>query len=216
MAVTSLVMALVFCLPVLPLVAIVLALIVLVSGRPGRGLAIASLLVAPLALVPTVLLFTTDFVEEVRAGFETGLYGPEGDRDESGQISARGQVGIDNLKVGDCVLHMELAADLDPGEVPLGEVTAVPCDQPHRAEVIDVYDLSPDGFENQRALDRKAVVGCMPAFKEYVGVPFRRSELDVLFYSPDLSLGVLAGDSVTCLVSTRKGITETMLAGSRR
>jgi hypothetical protein len=216
MAVAALLMSMVFCLPILPLVAIVLAIIVLVRRRSGRGMAIAALVVAPLALIPSVLLLTTDVVDEFRAGFEAGLRGPEAPRDESGRITSRSQVGVDNLEVGDCVLRMQLAADLEAGEVPLGEVTAVPCDEPHRSEVVDVYDLDPDGFKTQRALDRKAVMGCLPAFKEYVGVPYRRSALEIHYYSPDLALGVLAGEQVTCLVSTRRGLTETMLASSNR
>ena len=76
MAVAALLMSLVFCLPILPLVAIVLAIIVLVGGRAGRGMAIVALVVAPLALIPSVLLFTTDVVDDFRAGFEEGLHGP--------------------------------------------------------------------------------------------------------------------------------------------
>lgn len=216
MAATALVMSLVFCLPFLPVVAMVLAVIVLARRRPGRGLAIVSLVIAPFALLPTVLLLTTDVVADVRAGFEEGMRGPEADRDESGRVIARSQVGIDNLRVGDCVLRMQLVEEVESGETPLGEVTAVPCSDPHRAEVIDVYDLDPDGFTDQPALDREAVTGCLPAYKDYVGVPYRRSRLEIFFYSPELQLGPLAGDRVTCLVSTRSGLTTTMLAGSRR
>ena len=95
----------------------------------------------------------------------------DAERDESSRISSRSQVGIDNLKVGDCVLRKQYVEDLEDGEAPLGEVTAVPCDEPHKSEVFDVYTLSPDGFKNQGALDRKASMGCLPAFKEYVGAP---------------------------------------------
>ncbi len=218
MAVVALLLSLVFCLPVLPLIAIVLAIIVLVRGgaNSGRGMAIAALVVAPLALIPSVLLLTTNIVDDVRAGFEEELRGPEGARDESGQITARSQVGVDYLVTGDCVLDIQYVEDLEPGEIPLGEVTAVPCDEPHRSEVIDVYDLDPDGFESQRALDRVAVTGCLPGFKEYVGVPYRRSKLEISYFSPDLASGVFSGDTVTCLASTRGELTETTLAGSRR
>ena len=69
------------------------------------------------------------------------------------------------------MLRKQYVENLEDGEAPLGEVTAVPCDEPHKSEVFDVYTLSPDGFKNQGALDRKAAMGCLPAFKEYVGVP---------------------------------------------
>jgi hypothetical protein len=120
MAVTALLLSLVFCLPVLPIIAIVLAIIVLARGRAnsGRGLAIAALVVAPLALIPSVLLLTTDIVDDVKAGFEAELRGPEGLRDESGQITSRSQVGVDNLVTGDCVLDIQYAEDLEPGELP--------------------------------------------------------------------------------------------------
>ena len=81
---------------------------------------------------------------------------------------------------------MQYVEELEAGEIPLGEVTAVPCDEPHRSEVIDIYDLDPDGYKNQRALDREALAGCLPAFKEYVGVPYRRSGLEITYYSPIL------------------------------
>ena len=54
MAITALVLALVFCVPLLPLVAVVLAVVVLVRSRDGvprgKGLAVAALVVAPLSL----------------------------------------------------------------------------------------------------------------------------------------------------------------------
>jgi hypothetical protein len=111
---------------------------------------------------------------------------------------------------------MQHAQELEPGEIPLGEVTAVPCDEPHRAEVIDIYDLDPDGYKSQRALDREALTGCLPAFKEYVGVPYRRSALGITYYSPELAQGVFSGETVICVVNTMGGLTETMLAGSNR
>ncbi|HXH79826.1 septum formation family protein [Nocardioides sp.] len=220
MAVAALFLSLVFCLPILPLVAIVLAIVVLVSGRGGRGMAVAALVLAPLALIPSVLLLTSDAfdnaADEFREGFNSGLRGPEATRDASGEISARSQVGVDNLEIGDCVLRMQMLEDLPPGEQPLGEVTAIPCDEQHKSEVFHFYDLDPTGFENQKALDRQAVKGCLPAFQEYVGVPHRRSTLEIIFYSPVVDQPGFAPDRVTCLASTPAGLTDTMLAGSKR
>jgi hypothetical protein len=61
-----------------------------------------------------------------------------------------------------------------------------------------------------------AVTGCLPGFKKYVGVPYRRSKLEISYYSPNLASGVFSGDTVTCLASTREELTETTLAGSKR
>jgi hypothetical protein len=217
MAVTALVMATVFCLPALPVAGIVLALTALTTGRPGRGMSVAALVIAPLALIPSVLLLTTGAIDDFKDGFESGLRGPEATRDESGEIQVRSQVGVDNLEIGDCVLRMQYVEELEDGEAPLGEVTAVPCDEPHKSEVFEIYGLDPDKFNTQRALDRKAVTGCLPAFKKYVGMTYRRSGLEINFYSPEIARGgVFAQDTVVCLATTRKGLTKTMLAGSKR
>lgn len=108
-------------------------------------------------------------VDDFRAGFESGLRGPEPRRDEA-------------------------------GEEPLGRVRAVPCEEPHKSEVFYFYDLDPEGFETQRALDREAVQGCLPVFEKYIGVPYRRSTLETIFFSPDVTRPAFAGERAPAFV----------------
>lgn len=222
MAVTALLLSLVFCFPVLPLVAIVLAIVVLVRGRAdsGRGLAIAALVIAPLALIPTVLLLTTGLLGEAKdefmAGFEEELRGPEGERDANGRITATSQVGIDHLRIGDCVLRMQTVDDVEAGEAPVGEATAVPCTARHLGEVYDIFDLDDEDFETQDDLDLAAVTGCLPEFKAYVGVPYRRSKLEITYYAPTVDQVSFATDTVICIATSRFGLTTSMLKGSKR
>jgi hypothetical protein len=95
-------------------------------------------------------------------------------------------------------------------------MTAVPCDEPHKSEVFHFYDLDPAGFDDQKSLDRQAEKGCLTAYEAYVGVSFRRSTLDLIYYSPGVDQPGFAPDRVTCLVTTRKGLTDTVLGGSGR
>ena len=108
MAITSLVFSFLVCIPILPIVAIVLAIIVLRRGRDGRnhgkGLAIGALVVAPL-----VLLATAGLVGAIIYAVST-------------------YKNVDDLQAGQCI-------DGVNGDRTFKELTVVDCAKPHDAQV---------------------------------------------------------------------------------
>lgn len=101
----------------------------------------------------------------------------ESSRDESGEVTEGGDVGALALQVGDCV------ADSTIGSVE--EVPVVPCDEPHRSQVIHTFDLDDGDFPGDPAMQAEAETQCTgQAFEDYVGVGFQQSELTVSFITP--------------------------------
>lgn len=101
------------------------------------------------------------------------------DRDESGAITAAGEVGVQDVRIGDC-------ANEAIGEV--ASVGAVPCTEPHDYEVFHLFDLPGTELPSSDQIDKAAVEACTPVFKSYVGIPFKTSKLDfytALSPSPD-------------------------------
>lgn len=94
------------------------------------------------------------------------------DRGESGEIVEAGSLSVFSFHVGDCWNGFEV------GE--LESVDAVPCDQPHQAEVFGLVD-SPGGadepFPGEEAIARFAEDRCLEAFEPYVGLSYELSEI---------------------------------------
>jgi hypothetical protein len=100
------------------------------------------------------------------------------ERDESGAISSRQTIPVAELQPGDCF-------DLPDGTAEVGDIAAVPCDEPHDAEVFHSYDL-PDA-EQRPDSETIAVANrdaCVPAFEGFVDHDFESSDLDILTLDP--------------------------------
>lgn len=211
MATLSLVLSLLFFVPFAPLVGLVLGIVVLVRARGshdhGKGRAIAATVIGTLYLL--------SLVGAVALGVVQAWNGPAAERDDDGAVTESSEVDIANLEEGDCVLRMQHVEDLEPGEAATGLVAAVPCAEPHLAEVFLIYEIDPDGYPDQETLDRAALDGCLPAFADYVGRSFERSRLDLNYYNPSKE-GRFGDDRVICLVTSSDGLTSEMLADSRR
>jgi hypothetical protein len=206
-------LSLLLCVPFAPLVGLGLGIAVLVRARDGRdhgaGMAIGATVIGSLYLLATIGLFAWGVV----VGVQEELAGPE--RGEDGQVVDEGEIYIDELRVGDCVSRFERAENLDPDESPTGLVTVVHCDDLHLAEVFHIYDIEPDDYSDQEALDRASVEGCLPAYRTYVGKAFQRSRLELVYYNPTKDDLLFDGDQVICLV-VGPALSTRMLEDSRR
>ncbi|WP_353113381.1 septum formation family protein [Microbacterium sp.] len=104
--------------------------------------------------------------------------GQDADRDKSGNVKEDAEIGIFNLKVGDCVL-----ADANQnGEMSSANVT--PCDKPHDQEVYFEFDMTGDTYPADDAFQEAAAAQCIPAFEKFVGHPFDGSALDIRTMTP--------------------------------
>lgn len=172
----------------------------------GKGMAMAALVMAPFTIAGTVLgLLVSLGVLEVGA-----------DRDEAGNIAGEQEVSVFALRVGDC-LGTEAVDDLTSGETaPVVEVDAISCSQPHRFEAYHEFDLADGPYPGRDQIAELGMTGCEDAFRGFVGVPYRRSELAYTFFSPEESgWGIRDDRSVLCLLDAG-GVATGTLRNSRR
>jgi hypothetical protein len=130
-------------------------------------------------------------------------------RDESGAITGAGTLHIVDVRVGDC---FDLNEGRDVEEV--GEIRAIPCDEPHTYEAYFATDLAPGSYPSRTALDAETEAACLPSFEPYVGRSYETSELYVTTFEPTPD-GWRQGDrGLLCVVSNYDGLEP--LTGSVR
>lgn len=139
-----------------------------------------------------------------------GIFGAvtAANRDDSGSIVGAGSMHIADVRVGDCF-------DLNDVNVEeVGDVRAIPCDEPHDFEAYFVRDLPAGTYPSRSALDAEFEAACLPAFESYVGRDYETSELYVTTFEPTPE-GWEDGDrGILCVISTENA--ETSLTGSVR
>ena len=201
MAGWALALAIVCCIPFGFLVAIGLAIAVLVRSRTpgdhGKGRAIAALVIASLVLLLNVGYFVAALIEGFN-GFDTT------ERDSQGRVTDGGSVSVGKLRIGDCYSEPKLADlpdDGSEGESP-ASVDVVPCGQTHQAEVFAIIELGGGDYPGDAGV-RRRLRDCLPAFEHYVGRPYRRSELDIIFFYPTSASWRFGDRSITCSLVSR-------------
>lgn len=112
-------------------------------GHKGRGLAIAGIV---LSACWTGLLII---------GIVAAIVGQATRSPTTGQITHAGSLNVFSLSVGDCFNN-------PPGASSVTEVTAVPCTQPHNAQIFAKFDLTGSAFSypGTAAVKNQAMVGC--------------------------------------------------------
>jgi hypothetical protein len=134
------------------------------SGRPGKRLAIAGLVLAAIWIVGL--------------GAALALRGPDdAERSGDGAIVAAGDLSAFSFREGDCW-----------NDPPLDEVVktvdAVPCTAPHDAEVYAVYDVDFDEFPGDDEIGAAAEAGCIERFAAFAGIDYASSTLEVVYLNP--------------------------------
>ena len=204
--------ALVFALLGGMVVAIPLAIVSLVQSRTGprrgRGIALAALavsgewvLVAAVALIAAVLTVQPGRVLAATAFSASAA--------PSGQPTTAGtEIDFADLRVGHCV-------ESRPGP-PVDSLTRVSCTLPHELEVTAIPDLGSGPWPGEKTLQTRAGGLCSAAFQSYVGTPIDRSELDLIWYTPDED-GWRQGDhTIDCFASDPAVKTTGTVRGSHR
>jgi hypothetical protein len=167
------------------LFSLIFGIIALVQTRKrqqaGKGLAIAGLActglwTAGIAVALTISVLNHDSL-----------------RDGSGEIIRSGPVSLESLAPGDCL------ADVAGGVS--RSLPAVPCAEPHLAEVYAVFELPLDGaWPGQDSIDAAAQTECIDRYDDFTSIPYDVELMDIFVFSPT-SGGWLTGDrGVTCVV----------------
>ena len=155
------------------------------TGDQGRGLAIAGLAVSAawVALVAVVVAVAV-------AG--------SADRDAGGRITDAGSVGTGSLRAGDCLRDV-------PEEVH-GSLDAVPCDRPHRVQVVATFALPSGEYPGRGAVARAAGGGCAARLTTGLVERIDDGELDTAYLYPLPDSWRFGERDVVCLVTGVDGL----------
>lgn len=165
---------------------IIFAIVALVqiskSRQKGKGLAIAGLVLSALWIIGIV-------VAAVIGAFSTA------DRNGTGTITSGGRVEILQLRVGDCFND-----DAAPGTLVLS-VEAVPCSEPHKAEVFAVVPVPGDAFPGDDPMKKKASDACT-AQQDHVDASLVPSTAALHWVQPSQQMWSAHHRNVVCIVYT--------------
>ncbi len=130
------------------------------------------------------------------------------ERDATGVVIEAGDLAVTDLQVGDCF-------DLDPDEVFVEEVRAIPCAEPHLNETYSVthYPGSGGPYPGEPAIFEWADQTCYTAFSDYVGIAYEDSLLDFGYFYPDTEGWEQGDNGITCVLYELDG---RLLRGSMR
>ncbi|MGC4153089.1 MAG: septum formation family protein [Propionicimonas sp.] len=125
----------------------------------------------------------------------------EGPRNSAGQVTASAPTDAFSLQVGDCT------GTLTSGTV--GQVTLVPCAEPHAWEVFAATELQGEDFPGAGKVQDLAEEFCHDQFKAFVGLAVNKSKYHLTVLQPTKQTWNDAGDrQVTCLAGDGEGEVE--------
>lgn len=119
-------------------------------GTPGRGLAIAGIILGAVWVV-LIGAFVATYLRE------------QPTRAPGGGITAAGDVTWRDLRVGDCVRSLDTGTVVT---IPVG-----PCSEPHAGEVFEVTFLAEGPWPGEEEVKRLAEGACQRALPSYVSAP---------------------------------------------
>lgn len=166
------------------------------SGRPGRRLAIAGLVLSGLWTLGLI-----GIIAAVAAG--------QADRDVTGKVTASGDVALDQLQVGDCT------APLPEGES--RTLPVVPCDTAHTGEVFAIFPLQATDYPGDEEVARFSEGGCEQAVTAEVEAAIGQTPYDLVYYTPTAQTWAVGDRTVICLLVAPSGqTTGSVVEGARR
>lgn len=183
MAIVALILALLVCVPFLTaVIALVLGVIVLVRSTDavnrGKGLAVAAIVIAVLAIVGWAA-----FIAAIKGGVFEDVF------DDF--------LPVENLSTGECITATNLA---DPNEAFVGDITEVPCTEPHDGEVLTTITLTQD---DARDYDAQSTSLCADTQSD----PDIAAKLtpDLGYFGLTDSVDPNAGDNLACIAFRTDG-----------
>lgn len=161
------------------------------QNQKGTGMAIAGLVLAgvwTLAIVALIAVFVVT----------------SADRDASGEITESGDVSAASLRVGDCLNDIEESALIT-------SLPAVPCAEPHEAEVFGVFDLAEGNYPTEDDLVAQADAGCADRMARYSPDAMNDPSIGFLYIYP-LEQAWPDDREVVCLATSSEGTMTGSLA----
>jgi Domain of unknown function (DUF4190)/Septum formation len=195
------VMSFVLGLPGVFILSVIFALIALRRikrlGQRGRGFAIAGLVLSGVWIILAVLA-----VIGANSGTATRS-------STTGVITHRGRMNVFSLKIGDCF-------DNPVGAKTVHTVTAIPCDQPHNAQIYAKFKLSGSdlSYPGSAAVAQLARSGCNARIGS-VNKSLTNGAMSVRIFLPAEVAWITGQRTVSCMiVSPKADLTSSLLNSS--
>ena len=187
LAIAGFILALIGC----GLISLVLCIVALVriskSGKSGRGLAIAGIVVNIVWIVIGVFFAV---VVVMRAP----------SRDSSGRVTEQESVNMTDLRPGDCLARTP--------STPTVAVDVIPCSQPHQAQAVVTFDLSGSSYPGETAVENQAETGCADRVGRLgaeVDQKLGEGDLSLLYAAPSQTTWLIGDRTVVCVLASETG-----------
>lgn len=126
------------------------------------------------------------------------IFDDDADRDnDTGEITDEGDISAFELKVGDCL------TDLADGEIT--DVPAVPCSEPHDAEVFALYDLEGDEWPGEDAISADAGAECEAQLKSYSQEAYADDNVGLFYLYPSTRSWAQGDREIACVAEFLDG-----------
>lgn len=142
-----------------------------------------------------------------------GACGADGEtdatRDDEGNITENDEIGVFRLRTGDCLM-------LPGSDTEVETLEAVPCDQPHDAEVVGLHEM-PEGssaaFPGTDVVIDESRTVCLSMFDDVTGLDFVTDpDWDLTsLYPTEESWRLLDDREIVCLAVPLDGVATTQL-----
>lgn len=116
------------------------------------------------------------------------------ERDSGGTITASGDVGVQQLAVGDCVT---VPADSD---MSVSSVTGIPCTEAHDGEVVLTQTMAEGAYPGAASVMSQAESLCSTAADAYLGISLDETELTLTYLYPPDESSWAQDRGIACLV----------------
>lgn len=132
-----------------------------------------------------------------------------GPRDSAGQVTAETTTDSFSVQVGDCLAKLPIDGTT--------ELSILPCAEEHFWEVYAETELTGSTYPGDAAIRKQASQACTDRFEAFVGLPARKSALEINLLTPTAETWQAAADrQVTCLVGRASGGVTGTLAGTAK
>lgn len=110
----------------------------------------------------------------------------------SGEVTESAAASVFSLEVGDCI------AIPDADQMLVEQLDAMPCDQPHDAEIYAEQTLAK--LPEEADLETLAGTFCLAEFEPFVGLAYEESVLEVTYLYPTEDSWAQGDDVLQCVV----------------
>ena len=148
------------------------------TGQAGRGMAIAGIVLSGVWVIVIALVIATIVLTGATRG-------------EGGEISAGGDISVEDLSLGDCLNDLEEGTQLS--------VSAIPCAEPHEAQVYAVTDMEAGPYPGDEAITAETERRCLDLMQTDFPDAFADESVQVFFFHPTSASWAQGDQEIVCV-----------------